>query len=77
MKLPSEILTFKLIRRANISRVEKMLVLTGMHFDNKDSLFENAKSHSKSLWGISQEGVLVENQVSNFRLRVQRRMRRC
>ena len=47
MKLPSEILAFKLIRRANISRVEKMLVLTGMNFNNKDSLYEEAKQSLK------------------------------
>ena len=51
MKLPSEILAFKLIRRANISRVEKMLVLTGMNFDDKDSLFEDAKRSLKKFVG--------------------------
>ena len=51
MKLPSEILAFKLIRKANISRVEKLLVLTGMNFDNKDSLFEGAKRSLKKFVG--------------------------
>ena len=49
MKLPSKILAFKLIRRANVSRVEKMFVLTGMNFDDKDSLFEDAKRSLKKV----------------------------
>ena len=43
MKLPSEILAFKLLRKANITKEEKMLVLTGMNYDNKDALYEEAK----------------------------------
>ena len=35
MTLPSEILAFKLIRKANITKEEKLLVLTGMNYDNK------------------------------------------
>ena len=34
MTLPSEILAFKLLRKANITNEEKILVLTGMNFDN-------------------------------------------
>ena len=49
MKLPSEILVFKLIRRADISRVEKMLVLTGMNFNNNDSLYEETKQSLKKI----------------------------
>ena len=47
MKLPSEMLAFNLIRKANINREEKMLSLTGMNFDYKDSLFEDAKRSLK------------------------------
>ena len=47
MKLPSEILAIELITRANVSRVEKMLILTGMNFNNKDSLYEEAKRSLK------------------------------
>jgi len=43
MKLPSEILAFKLLRRANITKDEKMLVLTGMNYEKKDTLYEEAK----------------------------------
>ena len=51
MWFPSELLAFKLIRKTNISRVEKMLVLTGMIFDIKDSLLENAKRSLKKFVG--------------------------
>ena len=36
MTLPSEILAFRLIKRANITREEKLLVLTGMNYDNRN-----------------------------------------
>lgn len=43
MKLPAEILAFKLLRRANISKEETMIVLTGMNYDEKATLYEQAK----------------------------------
>ena len=51
MKLPSEILAFKLIRNANISKEEKFLVLKGMHYLNKDTLYEEAKLSLKKFKG--------------------------
>ena len=51
MKLPPEILAFKLLRRANISKEEKMLVLTGMNYDNKLTLYEEAKKSLKKFKG--------------------------
>ena len=47
MSLPPEILAFKLLKKANISREEKLLVLTGMNFDNKHGLYEEAKASLK------------------------------
>ena len=44
MKLPPEILAFKLLKKANITKDEKLLVLTGMNFENKVYLYEEAKS---------------------------------
>ena len=49
MKLPSEILAFKLIINDNISKEEKLLVLTGMGYQNKSTLYEEAKYLSKHL----------------------------
>lgn len=48
MKLPTEILAFKLLRKANISKEEKILVLTGMNYDDKDTLYEEAKRSLKN-----------------------------
>ena len=55
MKLPSEILAFKLWRRANITK-EKMLVLTGMDYGQKDTLFEQAKKSIKKFKGEQASG---------------------
>ena len=46
MKLPSDILVFKLLRKANIGKEKKMLVLTGMNNANKEILYEEAKNIS-------------------------------
>lgn len=43
LKLPQAILAFKLLKSSNISESERLLVLTGMDFDKKDSLYEQAK----------------------------------
>jgi len=51
MTLPSEILAFKLLRKANISKEEKLLVLTGMNFDNRKTLYEEAKKSLKKFKG--------------------------
>ena len=48
MKLPSEILAFKLLRKANIGKEEKMLVLTGMNYANRETLYEEAKTSPKN-----------------------------
>ena len=51
MALPSEILAFKLIKKANITKEEKMLVLTGTNFENKLTLYEEAKASLKKFKG--------------------------
>ena len=43
MVLPPAILAFKLLRKAGISKNERMLVLTGMDYAKKDELYEQAK----------------------------------
>lgn len=50
MILPSEILSFKLFRKANITKEQKMLVLTETTYENIATLYEDAmkplnKSH--------------------------------
>ena len=55
MTLPAEILAFKLLRKANISKEEKLLVLTGMSYDNKETLYEEAKKSLKKFKGSDGE----------------------
>jgi hypothetical protein len=43
MKLPPAILAFMLLKKSNITKSEKMLVLTGMDYGKKDQLYEQAK----------------------------------
>ena len=56
MTLPSEILAFKLLRKANISKEEIMLVLTGMNYSNKETLYDEAKQSLKKFKGDKAEG---------------------
>ena len=51
MKLPSHILAFKLLRKANISKEETMLILTGMNYGNKGTLYDEAKASLKKFKG--------------------------
>ena len=43
MTLPSKILAFKLLKHANLNKDEHMIVLTGMDYSKKDTLYEQAK----------------------------------
>jgi hypothetical protein len=43
MSLPPAILAFKLLRKANITKNERLLVLTGMDYAMKDELYDQAK----------------------------------
>lgn len=51
MRLPSEILAFKLLRKARITREEKMLVMTGMDYSEKETLYEQASKSLKKFKG--------------------------
>ena len=51
MTLPPEILAFKLLRKACITKEEKLLVLTGMNYENKKTLYEEAKKSLKKFKG--------------------------
>ena len=51
MTLPAEVLAFKLLRKANITKEEKLLVLTGMNYDNKKTLYEEAQKSLKKFKG--------------------------
>ena len=62
MKLPSAILAFKLLRRANISREEKLLVMTGLDYSKKDEMYEQAKKSLQKFKG----GVIDSGGASGF-----------
>ena len=47
IKLLPGILAFRLLERANISRQEKMIILTGMNYENKATMYEEAKTMLK------------------------------
>ena len=49
--LPSEILAFRLINRANITRHERLLILSGFDFGNRSSLYEQAVKLLKKFIG--------------------------
>ena len=67
MKLPFEILAFKLLRKANIGKEEKMLVLTGMNYANKETLYEEAKTSLKKFKGNFTE----RKASSNLRIKLE------
>ena len=47
MKLPAAVLAFKLLKCVNLSKEERMLVLSGMNFTEKEKLYEQAKASLK------------------------------
>ena len=49
IKLPEEILCFELLSSANISKSKKMLILSGINFDKKEDLFDQAKKSLKKI----------------------------
>ena len=65
MKLPSEILAFKLLQKARINYKERLLVLTGMNYGNRKSMYEDTKSSLKKFIG---EQLSSEKQSSEIKL---------
>ena len=56
IKLSSEILTFKLLRKANLSKEMRMLVLTEINYSNGEEMYEDTKrSLQKFVVGIMEE----------------------
>jgi hypothetical protein len=49
MRLPLEILAFKLLRKALISREERMIVLTRMDFEKRTTLYNETKKSLKKV----------------------------
>ena len=68
MKLPSEILAFKLLKHANLNKDEHMIVFTGMGYSKKDTLYEQAK---KSLYKFKGIKSVVKVQLINHLNQIQ------
>ena len=51
MTLPKPVLAFKLLKSASLTKEEHMLVLTGMDFEEKEKLYDQAKSSLKKFMG--------------------------
>ena len=54
--LPAEVLAFKLLRKSNITSSERKIVLTGMDYSNKTTLYDQAKKSLKKFCGVSASG---------------------
>ena len=70
MKLAPEVLAFRLLKKANITRTEKLLILTGMDFENKPALYEQAKKaliKFKDCFSISSTSNIEGKPFSQFR----------
>ena len=64
MKLPAEVLAFRLIKKANISGDEKVLILSEMNFENKSTLYDDAKKPLKKYKGIYSEEISFATNIS-------------
>ena len=53
MTLPKPVLAFKLLNSASLTKEERMLVLTGMDFEEKEKLYDQVKSSLKKFMGDS------------------------
>ena len=51
MTLPAPVLAFKLLRKAKITREEKLLVLTGLDYTKQESMYDQAKESLKKFIG--------------------------
>ena len=51
INLPQEILAFKMLRKANISREMRLIVLTGIDFAEKDMMYEQAQAALRKFAG--------------------------
>ena len=56
IKLPSEVLAFKLMRRAGLTKEEKLLVISGLNYEKKDDLYEQTQRSLKKFKGEGSSG---------------------
>ena len=61
IKLPPEILAFKLLIHVNITKEEQMLVKSGIDYSNKDTMYEQTKSSLRKFKSDSDSFVSVSS----------------
>ena len=62
IKLSPEIIAFKLLRKAKLSKEMRMLVVMGINFSNRKELYEDTKcALQKLVVGIMEESVRTES----------------
>ena len=60
IKLSFEILAFKLLRKAKLSKEMRMLVLTGINYSNGEEMYEDTKSSLQNFCSGHNGGVYME-----------------
>ena len=66
MKLPSEILAFKLLKQAKLTNEERLLVLTGMDYNNRDQLYDQAKQSLRKFKGDQVNPISKNSETIKF-----------
>ena len=56
VKLPSEILALKLLSKANLTERERMIILTGVNFNDKENMYRDAKNSLIKFMGDWSDG---------------------
>ena len=64
MKILAKVLAFRLIKKANISGDEKFLILSELNFENKSTLYDDAKKALKKYKGIYSEEISCATNIS-------------
>ena len=61
--LPEEILAYMLMKRAGLTHIEKMLVLSRVNIESKETLFKDVKSNMKNILGKRLQNKEKEDQI--------------
>ena len=68
INLPQEILAFKMLGKANISREMRLIVLTGINFAEKDMMYEQAQAALRKFAGDIHVTVNCEKELLDLKL---------
>ena len=66
MKLPSEILAFKLLKQAKLTNEERLLVLTSMDYNNRDQIYDQAKKSLRKFKGDQVNPISKNSETIKF-----------